>query len=480
MEAIQTHPPTRHVGLAMLGVLFGMLLAMLDNFIVGTALPSMVRELHGMEVMAWVVTAYALTTAITTPIWGKLGDLFGRKLMFQLSVAVFAVGSVLVALSPSMGLLIGARVVQGIGAGGLAVGAFAVIGALVPPRDRGKYQGLAAIVIALGTIGGPLLGGAITDALGWHWAFLINVPLAALVLIWVGVMLRLPHERRRARIDWLGAALLSAAISATVLETTWGGNTIAWLSVQSFGLIAVAIAAAAAFIWWQRRASEPIVPLEMFHERNFTLASALATVSGIVMFAAVLYLPLYQQTVQGASPTASGLLLLPMMVPIILASLFAGRRMSRTGRYRAFPIVGAISSVIGAGLLATMTAATPFWLTSIYMAFLGLGLGLSQQMTTTIAQNAVDLRHIGAASGIVTMLRTLGGAVGVAVFGGIYAAATGGVAGAALPVAATGATSVIFLTLALLSAIGVVLAWGIREIPLRTTNAAPAAAVAQR
>jgi EmrB/QacA subfamily drug resistance transporter len=460
-------PETRHVAVAILGVMFGLLLSMLDAFIVGTALPSIVRDLGGGEVLAWVVTAYALTTAVTTPIWAKLGDLFGRKRMFQLAVVIFVIGSVLAALAPSMGLLIGARVFQGIGAGGLAVSAFAVIGDLVPPRERGKYQGMTAIVVAAGTIGGPLLGGFITDGLGWRWAFLINLPLGALAIVWVAVFLKLPAVQRRASIDWAGAALLGIAVTALVLMTTWAGTEFAWMSPPTVLLIALALVAGAAFVLWDLRATEPLVPLTVFRSRSFTMASVLAFVSGAVLFAAVLYLPLFQQTVQGASASASGLLLLPMMIPVVIVSQIAGQVMTRTGKYKIFPIIGSASLVIGAVLLATMTPSTPIAVTAFFMIFMGIGSGLTQQMTTTIAQNSVEQRDIGAASGVVTLLRTLGGSIAVAIFGSIYATQTSGLTGTALDAGVAASIRLIFIIVAIVSAVGLIAAVALREIPLR-------------
>ena len=351
-------PSAARIRLSLLGVLFGMLLSMLDNFIVGTAMPTIVRDLGGVSLLSWVVTAYTLATAVSTSIWGKLGDLYGRKIMFQLAVTGFVAGSVLAALAPSMGLLIAARAFQGLAAGGLAVGAFAVIGDLVPPRERGKYQGIVAVVVATGTIGGPLVGGFITDGFGWRWAFLINLPLGALTLLWVGFLLKLPARRRHARIDWLGAVLLSGAISATVLLTTWAGSAFAWASLPSAGLSLTAVACLAAFIWQERHDPEPLLPLGVFANRSFTMAAALAAVTGAVSFACVLYLPLFQQTVQAASASSSGLLLLPMMIPIVIVSQLAGRIMTATGRYKVFPIIGAVSLTVGGLLLATMTTST--------------------------------------------------------------------------------------------------------------------------
>lgn len=462
-----------HVRLTLLGVMFGLLLAMLDNFIVGTASPSIIRDLGGANLLSWIITAYALTTAVTTPIWAKLGDQFGRKLVFQLSVALFVLGSVLAAAAPSMVLLIAARAVQGIGAGGLAVGAFAVIGDLVPPRERGRYQGMVAIMVAAGTIGGPLLGGFLTDAFGWRSAFLINLPLGALTIAWVAWTLHLPKTQTKVKIDWVGAGLLAIAISAMILLTTWAGDVFAWLSLQSFGLVAAFAVGLATFIRWELRVPEPLLPLEIFRERSFTMASILAFVSGIVVFACVLYLPIFQQAVQGASPSKSGLLLLPMMIPVVIVAQIAGKVMTSTGRYKIFPVIGSIALTVGAILLATMTAWTPIALTAAFMVPLGIGSGLTQQMTTTIAQNSVQQKDIGVASGAVTLLRTIGGSLGIAVFGAIFTTHTVGLTGEALRVGVADATSIIFVVVAALATVGIVAALAIKEIPLRGAPTSP-------
>ena len=275
----------------LLGVMLAMLLAMLDNAIVGTASPTIVGDLGGLDQLAWVVTAYTLATAISTPVWAKVGDLRGRKKVFLTAIAVFVGGSILSGAAQNMMELIGFRALQGLGAGGLAVGAFALIADLVPPRERGRYQGMTASVMAVGTIGGPLLGGFVTSAFGWRWAFYINVPLGAIAFVWCLVMLRLPAKRTSARIDWLGTVLLGITITGLVLVTTWGGNQYGWLSVQILGLEAITIASLVGFIYWQRRAPEPVLPLRIFAKRNLTLSSVIALVVGVTMFGCVVYLP---------------------------------------------------------------------------------------------------------------------------------------------------------------------------------------------
>lgn len=474
----------------MLGILLAMLLSMLDGLIVGTAMPTIVEDIGGLDHISWVVTAYTLTTACSTPVWGKLGDLFNRKFMFLGSIVVFMTGSVLSGQATSMGELIGFRALQGIGAGGLMAGAFALIGVLLPPRERGKYQGMVAIVQAVGSIGGPLLGGFVTGTLGWRWAFYINVPIGLVCLVWCGLTLRLPAARRGGKvvIDWLGITLLTSMISVVVLAATWAGSTYAWGSWQILALAATAAVLLAAFVATQKRAAEPLLPPRIFTgHRNFPIAAVLLTVAGIAMFGGTLYLPLYQQTVQGASASHSGLLLLPMMAGTVLASTLAGRTMSRTGKYRIFPVVGAALLALGMGLLATMGVTTSRFTTSTYMVLVGLGIGFTLQMANTIAQNSVGLRDMGAASAATSLFRTLGGSVGVAVFGSLFtravqghgAAPTEGGGTSALEGmsqtardaylhAATHGTQQIFLVGAVCAALAFGAALLVKEVPLRS------------
>ncbi|WP_103338098.1 MDR family MFS transporter [Amycolatopsis sp. CA-126428] len=403
----------------LLGVMLALLLSMLDGLIVGTAMPTVVADLGGLDHMSWVVTGYTLATACSTPVWGKVGDQFHRKTVFLTSVALFIVASVLCGTAGSMAQLIVFRIIQGLGAGGMGAGAFSLIGALLPPRERGKYQGMTAAVMAIGQLGGPLVGGFVTSHLGWHWAFYINVPLGVACIIWCWLLLHLPPAQRPEKIiiDWLGITFLTGAITALVLAATWAGSTYAWLSWQIIGLAVLALTLLAAFVATERRATEPLMPPRIYSgHRNFPIAAILLTVSGVTVFGATLYLPLYQQVVQAASAANSGLLLLPMMIATLITSSIAGKVMTATGRYKIFPVLGCLLAVVGLGLLSTMSTDTPRALTSLYMVILGAGTGLSMQMASTIAQNAVELRDIGSASAATNLFRNLGGSIGIALF----------------------------------------------------------------
>ncbi|MCX4905420.1 MDR family MFS transporter [Streptomyces sp. NBC_00878] len=422
----------KNIRWVLLGIMLAMLLSMLDGLIVGTAMPTVVADIGGLDHMSWVVTAYTLTTTCSTPVWGKLGDLFNRKYMFLGSLVVFMIGSVLSGQASSMGELIGFRALQGIGAGGLAAGAFALIGALLPPREHGKYQGMVAIVQALGSIGGPLVGGFITAHLGWRWAFYVNIPVGLICLVWCGLLLKVPTARRgKVVIDWLGITLMTAMISAVVMAATWAGSTYAWGSWQILALAAVSVVLLVAFAASQKRADEPLLPPRIFSgHRNFPISAVLLVVAGVAMFGGTLYLPLYQQIVQGASAANSGLLLLPLMAGTVVASTVAGKVMAKTGKYKIFPVVGAASLAIGMGLLSTMDTGTSRFTTSAYMVLVGVGTGFTLQMANTIAQNSVELRDMGAASAATSLFRTLGGSLGVAVFGSLLTRALQGNGGA--------------------------------------------------
>ncbi|HEU5159934.1 MAG TPA: MDR family MFS transporter [Streptosporangiaceae bacterium] len=410
----------REVYTVMSGLMVAMLLAMLDNMVVGTAMPTIVGELGGLTHLAWVVTAYTLATAVSTPVWGKLGDLYGRKGVFMAAIVLFLIGSALAGMSQSMSQLITFRGVQGLGAGGLIVSAMAIIGDLVPPRERGRYQGMMAAVMPLAMIGGPLLGGLCTDHLGWRWAFFVNLPLGALALLVTALTMHLPRWRASHRVDYPGVVLLTAGVSALILLATWGGTEYAWGSPTIIGLGAGSLVSLTAFVLWETRAAEPIVPMRLFRNANFSLASALGFLVGFAMFGAVTFLPLYQQLVQGASATGSGLLLLPLLTGMLITLIVVGQLITRTGRYRVYPIAGGVVMTAGMLLLAQLTTGTSRLTTSLFMVVLGVGMGFLMQNTMLIAQNSVEMKDLGAASGAATLFRTLGGSLGVSLLGAIY------------------------------------------------------------
>ncbi|MFF3872460.1 MDR family MFS transporter [Streptomyces sp. NPDC001978] len=416
----QPEKQPRSVRVVLFALMIAMMLAMLDNMIVGTAMPTIVGELGGLEHLSWVVTGYTLATAASTPIWGKLGDMFGRKGAFMTSIVIFLIGSALSGMSQNMGELIGFRAVQGLGAGGLMVGVMAIIGDLIPPRERGKYQGMMAAIMALAMIGGPLVGGTITDNWGWRWSFYINLPLGAVALLLVSAVLHLPRKRTNAGIDYLGVVLLTVGITSIVLVTTWGGTEYAWTSARIMELIAIGVVSLIGFVYWQTKAAEPVLPLHIFRSRNFTLMSIIGFVTGFVMFGATLFLPLYQQSVQGASATNSGLLLLPMLGAMLVTSMIAGRVTTNTGRYKIFPIAGGVLMITGLYLLSLMDTGTSRFTSGVYMAVLGLGMGCLMQITMLVAQNSVQMKDMGVASSSTTLFRTLGSSFGVAIMGALF------------------------------------------------------------
>jgi EmrB/QacA subfamily drug resistance transporter len=411
----------REIRLVMVGLVITMMLAMLDNLIVGTAMPTIVGDLHGANHLSWVVTSYTLATAAATPIWGKLGDLYGRKGTFLTSIVIFLIGSALAGLSQNMNEMIAFRALQGLGAGGLMVGVMSIMGALVSPRERGKYQGMFAAVMALATIGGPLLGGFITDHFSWHWIFYINLPLGAVALAVVMITLHLPKVRSNAKVDYLGAALLTIGITSLVLITTWGGTQYAWGSKHIIGLIVLAAASLIAFCYVEARVQEPMLPLGLFRNRDFTVVSIVGFIVGFQMFGGVTFLPQYQQIVQGASATNSGLLLMPMMFGMLVVSLVVGQVVTKTGKYRIFPIMGGLIMAVGMFLLSRIGVHTSRWQTGIDYVVLGLGMGFMMQMMSLIAQNSVELKDMGVASSARMFFQQMGGSLGVAAFGAVFA-----------------------------------------------------------
>ncbi|WP_078965651.1 MDR family MFS transporter [Streptomyces aureocirculatus] len=413
-------PEPRSVRVVIFALMVAILLAMLDNMIVAPAMPTIVGDLGGLEHLSWVVTAYTLATAASTPIWGKVGDMYGRKGAFLSAIVIFLVGSALSGIAQDMGQLIAFRAVQGLGAGGLMVGVMAIIGELVPPRERGKYMGMMTGVMAVAMIGGPLVGGTLTDHLGWRWAFYINLPLGIVALFMVSAVLHLPKKRAEGRIDYLGAALLTVGITSLVLVTTWGGTEYDWNSAVIMELIGLGVASLVGFWFVQQKAAEPIMPFRIFRNRNFSLMAVVGFLTGFVMFGAMLFLPLYQQAVQGASATNSGLLLMPMLLAMMAVSMFAGRYTTATGKYKVFPVAGSVLMAAGLFLLSQMDTETSRLTSGIYMAVLGAGMGCLMQITMLVAQNSVEMKDMGVASSTATLFRTLGSSFGVAIMGALF------------------------------------------------------------
>ncbi|MFF4079156.1 MDR family MFS transporter [Streptomyces sp. NPDC001777] len=413
--------------LGIFGLMLGIFLATLDGQIVSTALPTVVGDLGGLDRLSWVVTAYLLAAAAATPIWGKLGDLDGRKGAYLSSVVLFLAGSVLSGLAQDMGQLIAFRAVQGLGAGGLMVGALAVIGVLVPARDRGRTQSMIGVMLPVAFVGGPLLGGFLTDHLSWRWAFYVNLPVGVVALLAAGTGVRLRTERIRVRIDYLGAALLTTSILTLTLLGSWGGTSYAWSSPQIVTLGAVAAASLAWFVRVEQRAAEPITPARLFRTRNFTLAQILSFLVGAVMLSVVNYLPQYMQFVQGASSAASGMLLLPLMAGMLAAQLTTGRLMGQGGRDRVYPILGGAVTITGTLLLLLLDTDTTAVVASALTLIVGVGIGLLMQSTLLATMNSADPRDMGAATGTVTLVRTIGGSLGVAVLGAVYTSRMGSV-----------------------------------------------------
>lgn len=460
------------VPVTLLPLLIALLLSSLDTMVIGTAMPTVVGELGGSGQMAWTVTAYTLAAAATTAVWGKLGDLHGHRGVLLASLGVFAAGSALCAAAQDMPQLIAFRALQGLGAGGIAVGAMSVLGELVPPRERARYAGVITSVMAVSMIGGPPVGGLITDHLGWRWVFLLNLPLAALAAGLAVVLIRRPAKPPRAgapvRIDYAGAALLAAGVTAVVLATTWGGTEYAWDSPPVLGLTGAAAVALAGFLAAERRAAEPVLPLRLFRIRNFSLMSALAFLTGFVMFGAVLYLPLYQQAAQGLSATGSGLLLLPMLATLLLVSQLSGRYTAHTGAYKLTQVAGGSFMLAGTLLLTRLDAGTSRLTTGVSMAVLGAGMGFLTQIVVTVAQSSVSVRETGVASSAVTLCRTLGSSLGVAVMGAL----SGGLGDYGEPTAAAAAEGVrsAFWAAVAAAALTLLAALCVRDVPLRSAG----------
>jgi EmrB/QacA subfamily drug resistance transporter len=423
------------------GVMAGMFLAALDQSIVGTALPRIVSDLGGLEHLSWVVTAYLLTSTASTPLWGKISDLYGRRPMFQTAIVVFLVGSLVAGAAGSMALLIGGRAVQGLGAGGLIALALATIGDVIPPRERGRYQGYFGAVFGVSSVAGPLLGGWFTDGPGWQWIFWINIPIGIGALVVTSVALRRPSVRRDHSIDYVGAALIVASVTSILLYTAWAGTQYGWTDPLSLVLLGGGILLAGIFVFVESRADEPIVPLRLFRNRVYTPTILFTAIMGLAMFGGIIYLPVYLQVVQGLTPTESGLALLPMVVGIFTTSISSGRMVTRTGRYKIYPIVGAAVTAIALVLMSMLHVDTPYWLIAIYFFVFGSGLGFTMQIVVTAVQNAVERRDMGVATSSVTFFRSMGAAFGTALFGAVLISRLGHYLAAAAGALPTGADS---------------------------------------
>jgi EmrB/QacA subfamily drug resistance transporter len=474
------------------GIMTGIALSALDTNIVGVALPTIVGDLGGLSQIAWVGTAYLLTSTAATPLFGKLSDLYGRRELFQVAIATFVAGSLACGLSRTMLQLVVARGLQGVGGGGLMAMSFVIIGDVVPPRERGRYVGLITSVFALCSVAGPLIGGFFVDHLTWRWIFVINVPLGVVAMVVTSSALRLPFTRRQHRVDFLGAALLIAAVTSLILMATWAGEgKYSWGSPVTIGLGGASLVLGGVFVWWETKAAEPIVPMRLFDNEIVRVIVPMMITMGSMMFGASSFLPLFLQAVDGVSATQSGLLLLPLMVGVTIASISTGRVTAITGRYKVWPIVGTALAVIGTILLATgLTPDTSRAYVGVAMLCIGLGFGCTMPTATLAVQNSVHWRDLGVASALVSFFRSLGGAVGLAVYGAVFNAriTSSGIDERLLqapsqiqdlppstrdPVITALADAVQFLFVVSVPVVAVAfaLSWFVKEIPLRETSA---------
>ncbi|MGW2044841.1 DHA2 family efflux MFS transporter permease subunit [Streptomyces sp. NPDC001858] len=486
-------------------LLLGMFLAALDQTIVSTALPTIVSDLGGMEHLSWVVTAYLLASTAATPLWGKLGDQYGRKRLFQIAIVIFLIGSALCGMAQNMPQLIGFRALQGLGGGGLMVLSMAIVGDIVPPRDRGRYQGLFGAVFGATSVLGPLLGGLFTEALSWRWVFYVNLPIGVVALAVIATVLRIPRKSTKHVIDYLGTFLIASVATSLVLVASLGGTTWDWGSPQIVGLAVLGVLLVVAFVAAERRAAEPVLPLKLFRIRTFTLSAVISFIVGFAMFGAMTYLPTFLQVVHGVSPTMSGVHMLPMVAGMLLSSTGSGQLVSRTGRWKVFPVTGTAVTALGLLLLHQLDEHSSTGEMSTYFFVFGLGLGLVMQVLVLIVQNAVGYEDLGVATSGATFFRSIGASFGVAIFGTVFAGRLGekltdafrgvsppsGVSAGSLESDPRGiaelpsdlrprvldayasAITDVFLYAAPVALLGFVLAWFLKEDPLRGSVTAP-------
>ena len=405
--------------IVVVALMLSMLLAALDQTIVATALPKIATDLHGLDKLAWVATAYLLTSAISIPLYGKISDQFGRKKIFMSSIVIFLIGSILCGQSRTMNELVAFRALQGIGAGGLLSLTQTIVGDIIPPRQRGKYLAYFGAVFAFASVAGPLLGGFLTDSFSWRWVFYVNVPLGLIALFAIYTRLHLPVKHNKHSIDYVGAALITISSASFILATVWGGVTYPWGSHNIVGLFVLGIITMVAFVLWERRAEEAILPTHLFRNDIFSVSMILSFLAGVALFAAILFIPEYQQIVRGYSPVKSGLYLLPLVVGLITALITSGRLITRTGHYRIFPIIGTFVTAIGVWLFTHISLHTSTLQLSLWMLVLGLGIGSFMQVMTLAVQNSVPREELGVGTASATFFRTMGSAIGGAVFGAI-------------------------------------------------------------